>query len=232
MDLSKLVSTSVLQNLRSKVSMNHILRASVLLGRIVNFHCQLHMLQSDGAQELADLENVTSLFTFAWSREGNEREDVTQKQLGLLCWLDFIIQTCNILLHHPLVPASIAGDSSPRADPKNSRAFQTCLSSMRRIVDGSKEMNNNAPLALSNPFLVMAHFLSCRFLAMNWHESGSQSDRDDVDFILMLIDRIGSRWPKLAKKFSKGIMMDLAKTGEEARRMRIGTGSYLDVGCA
>src|SRR5438309_52570 len=100
MDLSKLVSTSVLQSLKKKVSMNHIFRASVLLGRIVNFHSQLHG-SHDGTspgKEFAILENVMSLFSFALSREHDERDDLNPKQLGLLCWLNLLIQTCNILL--------------------------------------------------------------------------------------------------------------------------------------
>ena len=43
---------------------------------------------------------------------------------------------------------------------------------------------------------------------------------------------VAERWPPLAKKFRKGIMRDLGKTDEEARRMKVGTGCYLDVDCA
>lgn len=233
MDLSNLVSTSMLQGLNSQISINHIFRGSVLLGRIVNFHSQLHKSHDDFGQstEFANLENVMSLFSFALSRDRNEREDLTQEQLGLHCWLNVLVQTCNTLLHHPMASTSVTGDVT-RADLETSRPFQLCFDSMRRIVDVTKRTNRISPQAVGNPFLVTSYFLCCRFLIINWYEYQTQSDRDDVDFILMLVNRIGNRWPKLAKKFSKGIMADLGKTGEEARKMRIGTGSYLDVGCA
>ena len=47
----------------------------------------------------------------------------------------------------------------------------------------------------------------------------------------MLVDRVGEKLSPLVKKFRKGIMRDLAKNPEEARRMRVGTESYLDVEC-
>lgn len=234
MDLSKLVSTSVLQNLHSKVSINHIFLGSVLLGRIVNFHSQLHISPDDtcSSKEFMVLRNVTSLFSFALSREHDEPDDLTLKQMDLLYCLNLLIQKCNILLYHPLANTPMPGDVSPRVDIDSSRALQLCVLSMRRIVDVTKQTNSTTPRALNNPFLVTSYFLCCRFLTMNWHECRSQSDRDNIDFMLMLIDRIGEKWPKLAKKFAKGILVDLGKTGEEARKMRIGTGCYLDIGCA
>jgi DNA-directed RNA polymerase subunit N (RpoN/RPB10) len=85
---------------------------------------------------------------------------------------------------------------------------------------------------LTNPFLATALFLCGRFIAITWHDEQEHSDRDDIDLILLLVDRIGEVWEPLAKKFRKAILRDLMMDRDEARRMLVGTGCYSSVECA
>ena len=48
----------------------------------------------------------------------------------------------------------------------------------------------------------------------------------------MLLDRVADPWGPLAVKYRNSVLHDLGKDVDEARRMRVGTGSYLGPECA
>ncbi len=232
--MTVLLSPAVLQSMTSRPSMAHIFRASVLLGQIMVLHNHLHLSRNpkEYRAELAKLENGMSLFCFALSRGSTHGRETTSKELQLYSWLNTLVQICNILLHHPTTADNPPILLQPPKDAGDNSGFPYCLDAMRHILDTLRNLAKRSSDAVSNPFLVTAYFLCCRFLSISWHEHRNQSDREDIDFVLMLVDRVGEKWPPLAKKFRKGIMRDLAKNPEEARRMRVGTGSYLDVECS
>lgn len=204
-----------------------------MLGQIMVLHNHLHLSRNhrEYQAELAKLENGMSLFCFALSRASTHGRETTSKELQLYSWLEIIVQTCNILLHHPTTADNLPILSQPPENAENKSGFSYCLDAMRHILDTLKNLAKQSGDAVSNPFFVTAYFLCGRFLSISWHEHRNQSDREDIDFVLMLVDRVGEKWPPLAKKFRKGIMRDLAKSPAEARRMRVGNGSYLDVEC-
>ena len=218
--------------LSAKVSQNHILRASVLLGRIMTLHSHLY-ISRDRAEymtEFEKLENAVSLFYFALSCNSHENREATSMEPSLTFWLNTMVQTCNVLLYHPVAFHPSLNERNEGAG--STSGFPRCLNAARVILDVTKDTAKKSPDALVNPFLVTVYFLCCRFLSIAWYDDRNQSDRDDIDFVLLLVDVVGERWAPLAKKFRKGIMRDLGKNAEETRQMRVGTGCYLDVECA
>ena len=227
-----LISLTAIRHVDSNVSFNHILRASVLLGRIMTFHSNLHISRdsTEYVTEFGKLDKAVSVFCFALSRKDREHEAPGATEPILNLWLIAMVQTCNILLHHhPGAPQP--GIDERQEDVENTSAYLRCLKAARQTLDTMKESARTSPDVLVNPFLVTIHFLCGRFLSIAWHEDRDQLDRDGVDFLLLLIGVVAERWALLAKKFRKGIMRDLAKTDEETRQMKVGTGCYLDVEC-
>ena len=204
----------------------------MLLGRIMTFHGHLHISRdrTEYVTEFEKLENAVSLFCVALSPINCEHRESGAADPILNLWLLSIVQTCNILLHHPGPPRP--GIDGPQEHTKYSSAYLRCLEAARQTLDTLKESVRSSPDALANPFLVTIHFLCGRFLSIAWHEDSDQSDRDGVDFLLLLVGVLAERWGSLAKKFRRGILRDLGKTDEEARQMKMGTGCYLDVECA
>jgi hypothetical protein len=233
-DLAFLVGPSVMQDFSSKRSMNHIYRTSVLLGRIMTLHNQPHMSRGNKnfSTEFAKLDNAMSLVCFALSRGSQDSPRMTSAESSRQIWLSTLVQTCNILLYHPLTSMDAADMLNLVEDAGNTCGFERCLGAMRQILGSIKLAARKSPESLVNPFLVTPYFLCCRFLCISWHDHQRQPDHDDIESVLILLDRLGERWPPLAKKFRKGIMRDLGKNAGQVQRMRVGTGCYLDVECA
>jgi len=232
MDLSIFVGLQVMQG--TQISMNHILRVSVLLGRIILFHNNLHLSQNNDhyTAELASLENTVGLlcFNLFTGKEAHSSPDVTLEKMRLYIWFFSLVVVCEILLYHPLQPKGQHNLSTPPQELGETN-FTRIIGLVRHLLTAFKTTAQLSPKALMNPFLLTPLFLCTRFLIMSWREGNDSSGRDDVEFIIMLVDRIGTRWPVLSKEFRRLIMMDLGKSIEEVKSMHMGIGSYLDAGC-
>ena len=115
-DLSTLISVTAIRNVDAKSSYNHILRASVLLGRIMTLHSHLHISQQrmEYATEFENLDNAVSLFSFILSRNQREPRERCATESLLNLWLMAMVQTCDMLLHHPGATVTIRrGRSTP-----------------------------------------------------------------------------------------------------------------------
>ena len=198
----------------------------------MTLHSHLHISRdrAEYVTEFENLENAVSLFYSTLSRNSHEHWEATSAEPRLAFWLNTMVQTCNVLLYHPVAFLPSLKDRNEGAESPS--GFPRCLNAVHLIIDITKDTARKSSDALVNPFLVTVYFLCCRFLSIAWHDNRNQSDRDDIDFVLLLVDNIGERWAPLAKKFRRGIMRDLWKDAEETRRMRVGTGCYLDVECA
>jgi hypothetical protein len=223
-----------MQDFSSKPSMNHIYRTSVLLGRIMTLHNQPHASRGDKnfSTEFAKLDNAMSLTSFALSRGAHDNLRMTGAESSRQIWLSTLVQTCNILLYHPLTSMDAADMLTMAEDAGNTCGFERCVGAMRQILRSIKRAASKTPESIVNPFLVTPYFLCCRFLCISWRDHQRQVDHDDIESVLMLLDRLGERWAPLAKKFRKGIMRDLGRDADQMQRMRVGTGCYLDVECA
>lgn len=226
--------------LGSRPTLDHVFRASVLLGRIMKLHNNLHTRQNDEQfrTEFSQLETGTALCEFTLSRfaTGQQNSETDPKDLWLFYWLHALVQICTILLYHPLASSqhfNTSSQNSPSQDKGNNDPnFQHSLRAARQFLSVVKRAVSQSVDVLANPLLPTALFLCGRFISITWHEEQDNSDRDDIDVILLLMDRIGEVWEPLAKKFRKGILRDLMMDRDEARRMWVGTGCYLSVECA
>ena len=222
-----------MQDISTKPCMNHIYRASVLLGRITILHNHLHLLpdHKEYQVEFANLRNIISLFCFAVSRYSGATWSATSEELYIHCWLSALIQTCNILLFHPVVSEPQQRDTAGFENTKTP-GLPHCLIATQQILSDFRKAQAGSSNALTNPFLSSTYFLCCRFLTIRWCEDRNQADRENIDFLFMLLDRMGEKWAPLAGKYRKGMLRDLLKKPEEVRQMMVGTGHYLDAECA
>jgi hypothetical protein len=243
-DLDSLVE-AVISNKpnQESLSIRHVFLGSVIMGRIMTFYNNLHHSPDsiEYQTEIKYLQHATeALISFTQSQErylGNYTKDIRNHMQyhRLYLWLLSISSTCKILLYHPMASSSQLPcptpphDTSSASEPSEPTGFTECVQSIRQVVNSFKQAN--PATASDNPFLITTYFLCSRFLATSWLQYKVQSDRDDVDFLLTLVDRLGDKWPALAKKFRKAMMRDLVSDAEESRRMMIGTGTYLNAEC-
>ncbi|KAL9033311.1 MAG: hypothetical protein Q9214_007575, partial [Letrouitia sp. 1 TL-2023] len=238
-DIESLLDSSIIQNPNARPSMNHIYGACALLGQIMSLHNNIHRASDHEffQTQFSRLETVTALFEFNLSRVGRgtdkDQENVEESRLEF--WLHALVQICTILLHHP--PKPLGNHDIGQLDrnpPENSNEanYQHCLAAARQFLTVAKRMVGKSDVVLANPFLITAFFLCGRFISIAWHEGQNQADREDIDFLLMLTDRVGEKWEPLAKKFRKGILRDLNMGLDEARQSKFGTGCYLSDDCA
>lgn len=233
-DLMFVICRSVMQDFSSKPSINHIYRASVLLGRIMSLHSQPSKTHGskDFSTEFAKLDNAMSLIGFALSRGQQDSRGITSIEASYQIWLSTLVQKCNILLYHPITFSSSPDLLNQMGGMQDNSGFERCMDAVRQNVCSIKQAASGNLESVINPFLVTTYFLCCRFLCISWHEHKRQAEYDEIESILMLIDRLGEKWAPLAKKFRKGIMRDLRKSPDDVRRMRVGTGCYVDIECA
>ncbi|KAI9803988.1 MAG: hypothetical protein M1833_000269 [Piccolia ochrophora] len=222
------------EDLTTRAPMRLIYKASVLLGRIMSHHNNLHPPpdRQRHADDFANLENLLTRFGIVAAQPSNDILQVPPQDLGRVVWLNILLQTCTILLYHPTAAAPPATSALGQNFASETPSFLRCLNAMRNTMTVIKETVNISLTALLNPFLVPNYFLCCRFLAIRWLERREAAVRNDIDIILMLFDRVAEVWGPLAAKYRTSILHDLGKSAEEAKQMRIGTGNYLGPECA
>ena len=210
------------------------LKTSVLLGRIITFHNEVHPCLDRARQDLRfqELENGLTRLCLVAPPVTHFSTEVPSPYLHVSIWLQFLLHTCTILLYHPVadtgtleVPATFPHRS------EQSLGFSRCVNATQCVLRTIKMIASVSVQPLTSPFLMPTYFLCSRFLAIGWLETGNQALRNDIDLILLILDRVGETHAGLANKYRTSILADLARTPAEAREMRVGTGSYLGNGC-
>lgn len=211
-----------------------ILKTSVLLGRIINHHNELHPSAKHGAREphFIDLENTLTRLYLVAPQSDNFSVTSSCFEFDFTIWLHFLLHTCTILLYHPTSKADGSlGQGHGRPSSEESSGFLRCVNATHSVLRMIKATANVSLQSLTNPFLMPTYFLCCRFLTIGWLETRDQALRNDIDLILLILDRVGEIHSGLARKYRTSILTDLNRSAEEARQMRVGTGSYLSHGC-
>ena len=231
-DVAFPISPQAVRFLNPKLTYHHVLRASILLGRIMALQNHLHISHdcSEYMIEFANLENALSSFKVALSQSLQGDHEQNSREENFFCLLNALTHTCSILLFHPVESGTTLRHQDDSTEAMS--GYSRCLTATRLAIGVMKRLASESPETLVNPFLVMDIFLCSRFLVIAWRESGDSGDRNDIDYLLTLVSRIGEQWPSLAKKFRKGIVRDLEKGADEITEMRVGDGCYLDVECA
>ena len=231
MNLAKLVRPELARTELKNDPMGLIFHGYTLLGRILNCHNFLHEESYPNfiTSEFFELEDTLTKFHLIADGATLEPLEQPLQNRCKSAWLSILIMTCTILLYHPTVDD--ASTDKARSDLGTASSFRYCVSATRKIMERIREEAIYSMETLINPLLLPSYFLVCRFLTITWHESKNMQDRNSIDTILMLIDRIGNRYGPLALKYRKSIMADVERDPDTMRRLRRGTGSYLGEEC-
>ena len=216
-NLTQMFSSYFAEGDHVKSSHGLLLRTSVLLGRIVGLYSNLHrpIDSQEHKAEYSTIENATKFFNFAAFRDDERRENRESTEATIMLWANTQLRICEILLCHP--------------DP--SKFFQ-CVEAAKNSAKQFRSMAELCPQALQNPMLPQAIFLCCRCLIIDHGDNPSGRSRDDVDFFLTVLDRIGHTWPGITNKYRRAINQDLRRTADSLEQLKQGSGCYIDATCA
>ncbi|MCJ1378609.1 hypothetical protein MMC17_001708 [Xylographa soralifera] len=225
-DLKALTAHKPLSSISATI-MRLIYTSTVLLGHIAEYHntnAQSHTTYEAKATGFRELENT---LTRSWmSMPVATIYDVPTGDLDHFVLLMFNLHKCSILLHHsaPIEVSYPAAGSDPPG-------FLRCWGSVQTIL---RIINQTATLSVTpllNPLLGPTYFLCGRILAIRWVETQLACHRSDLDLILMLLEKMGEKWPSLAEKWRRTIELDLAKEKRDVLAMKVGTGNYMEPTC-
>lgn len=223
----------ILRYSNSKPSIGHIYYVSVLLGCILTFHTQLHLPHDspEYRETFASLENITSLFSFALSKPLAGKQDTDSMGSVLHLWLKVLVQTCSVLLFCPTIPKRDLVKSGPSDERIKHPMLELCANTIRSMLDNFRSTATRSPQTLLNPFLLSSYFLCSRFLILDGRNTQGVLNRDSIDLVLMLVDRVGEEWAPLAKKIHGQIIRDATRSTEEIQQLQsCGTCDYFSVG--
>lgn len=227
-DLSVLIGPYILQNPGSMPNVGHIYRASVLLGRIVDLHKQPHVPRHsrEHIEHISNLERILSLFDFALSKPNQCSHAMEPSAVLFSLWLSTLVQTCNILLWHPHAssaqPTSKDIGTYHNGHPPRERCSVAAKSILRDLRARQAHL-----LASSNPFLLCACFLSCHLTVIGSHYE-EKNCRDDVEFLLDMVKRMGMNGYLLGQKLHRKMNSDVRRKPEEMQDLANGCGYYID----
>ncbi|KAK2762206.1 hypothetical protein FQN54_001215 [Arachnomyces sp. PD_36] len=164
-------------------------------------------------------------------------------------WLNVMVNTSTILLHSRSKPRgteapindqetrddSGVADASQETKDLSEKKMQWsyCLAAAHSTVDIVKNASRVSLEILLNPHTPVAFYFAGRVLALEYVDtksSGSsdsqqqqekcQSLRTEIDFLLLLFDRITEVFHALGTKFKSGLLFDLGQDVETARRIK------------
>lgn len=209
-------------------NVGHIYRASVLLGRIVDLHKQPHVPRhsKEHIEHISNLERILSLFDFALSKPNQCSHAMEPSAVLFSLWLSTLVQTCNILLWHPHAtsaqPTSKDIGTCHNGHPPRERCSVAAKSILRDLRARQAHL-----LASSNPFLLCACFLSCHLTVIGSHYE-EKNCRDDVEFLLDMVRRMGMNGYLLGQKLHREMNSDVRRKPEEMQDLANGCGYYID----
>ncbi|MCJ1436468.1 hypothetical protein MMC27_005847 [Xylographa pallens] len=222
-DLKALTARKPLSSISATI-MRLIYTSTVLLGHIVDYHNTNAQLVTTPEAKAAGFRELENALTRSWlSIPVATIYDVPASDLDRFVLLMFNLHKCSILLHHS-APAEVSHPAAGSDPP----GFLRCWGSVQTLL---RIINQTAPLSIApllNPFLGAAYFLCGRFLTIRLVETQLTCYRSDLDLILMLLEKMGEKWPSLAEKWKRTIELDLAKDMGDVLAMKVGAGNYME----
>ncbi|KAB2573390.1 F-actin capping protein beta subunit [Lasiodiplodia theobromae] len=223
--LSSLISARPAQGDAAPI-MHHLIKAYVIMGRIVEHTHSIHPQQSDHSR-YNELDSALVRFRLSLPRCATELSRAAPCALKYVLWLGMILHANTVLLH--FTPTN---SSTNEEDQDSSRAFEYCLAAARAIVQLVKDASRIATDTLANPHISPALYLASRILLIQWHRDKDPQLRDDIDLILLAFDRIADAFPVLAQKFTTRINSDVLLDAESIRALRAAGARGLLVQCS
>jgi hypothetical protein len=204
---------------------HHIVKAYVLLGRIVEHVYALHPATDPGDIEAAELDNALIYFRLNLPRSATHLSSAALSDLKHVVWLNIIMHANTILLHF-----------WQYSSQSQSKSFDSCVVAASAIVSIVKEACRIDPSLLVNMHLLPAFYLSSRILLI--HGRGclassssspskfpdsevllNQNWRSDMNLLLMVFRMVGETYKALGVKFEEGVRQDLELNEEGVQRI-------------
>ena len=229
MDITALLGWTALPLLMSDIHFGHIIKVTVILGRIIALHNQLHV----------------SPFADSFDKEATALECALDCLQGLIAqnpngykldnpyrvWLFILLQTCRTLLHHPLDQEKQSSFRAASGKVSGSIGFERCEEASRALFQITRQLQNPTSESLMNPFIVASFFIGASILCISRACGDSFRGAENVRSLIEAVDVIGSRYHGISMKYRRAIMRNLTRDEKDLESMRIGSGNYLDVYC-
>lgn len=202
-----------------------ILKAYLLLGRATE-HIHSFEASSDPEEhfrEFQHLDTELSRFTLSLPRTATALRSSSAEDVFQVIWLNAILSTIVILLHHRPETSEVQLPLSPPTDgsqPDSSTSFEYCVSAARKMVRLVQDCTKFSVSAAINPLAVSSLYGCARILCFDYHETKNKETKTSIELLLLLFDRIGEVYPTLGAKYRKGVHFELSQTPEDVREMR------------
>lgn len=203
---------------------HHIVKAYVLLGRIVEHVYALHPAIDPGDIEAAELDNALIYFRLNLPRSATHLPSAAPADLKLVVWLNVIMHANTILLHFWQFSSQ-----------SQSKSFDSCVVAAGAIVSLIKEACRIDPSLLVNIHLLPAFYLCSRILlihgrgcppALSSSSSLSESEiplnrnwRSDMNLLLMVFRMVAETYKTLGAKFEEGVRQDMELGNEGVQKI-------------
>ncbi|KAL1618103.1 F-actin-capping protein subunit beta [Neofusicoccum ribis] len=205
-----------------------IMKAYLLLGR-VNEHVHSLEASSDPDEhyrEFRQLDTELSRFKLSLPRHATTLRTCPVEEAKQIVWLNAILSTATILLHHRPVtsedelPQSPSTEGSTASQPDTNASFEYCVSAARNMARLIQEATRISVDTLINPHIGSSLYVCGKILILHTHLTKSDEVRTDIDMFLLLCDRIADVYPTLGTKFKNGMRYDLKQDAKGVRKMR------------
>jgi hypothetical protein len=224
-NLHSLVLAKPSNNVSSVPVFHHVVKAYVLLGRIVEYVYSLHTTQfsSDGPDpEAAELDTALILFRLNLPRTATDLLCAKASDRRYVVWLGIILNANTILLHFWQFSHRYRHDPSA-----SGTEFEYCFIAAKAIISLVKEACRMDTSLVASPHFAPAFYLCSRILliqgrceiATSETAQAAGSWRTDVELLITLFHNMGEAYKGLELKFTTGIREDLQLDDEGLRRL-------------
>jgi len=233
------------------------------MGKITNFNMKPYRPVDPAAREREFRSLKTSLACFRAAIPLELRSVIESTEHTAVAQLQTLLQCSVILLHHgsmakPAASIPTVLQSYPYRPPagpfpqgyntpsfstsawnpnigmrEESQSFALCQSAVQGILSTIKETIDLAETGPYNPFVTPAYFICARILCIRWLETRDPQAKEDIDLILLMIDRISELWGGVAGKYKELIQWDLQRDPTTVSLIKyLEGGAYIGPECA
>lgn len=211
------------------IHFGQIIKVVVILGRIISLHNCLHI--SFSADFLND--DLTLLQSALDYLQGPIPHNPSENNVHSLyyVWFSVLLQTCQILLHHPLDQERQHSFHMASGTSIDAIGFKRCETASGTIFEITQQLLSQPSESLMNPFIVTSHYIGAYILSISLADKASSGGAESIEALIEGVDRIGSRYHGVSLKYRRAMMRNLLRDEKELKSRKLGSGDYLDAYC-
>ncbi|KAI9848272.1 MAG: hypothetical protein M1837_000536 [Sclerophora amabilis] len=221
-----------------------VLKINVLMGRIMEYNNDPDPFScpEQRSNEFDELVAQLTRFSVSLPPKYTSLLGTSKAEGGMLLWLNFLLHSCFVLLHHPTVSESSSSSSlsnvrsptsvSPGSVPNGAQSseFLRCLAAVKNIIALINDAAIISSESLLNPFFAPIYAVCARILVVHFLETGDQTSRSNIDLLLLVLDRMP--WTAMVNKYKNTTLRDLTRDPRSVNHIKISNGNYLEPECA